>query len=298
MRMERSSRQGSLLLWATMAALLSHNLVLIPAISAASLNDQKNYYSPPDPNIGTPSTPSGSHGSGGHHGGSSSHHHGGSSSHHGGGGSYGGGSPPSNCGSPPHHGGGHHGGGGGYYSPPTTPSTPTYTPTPTTPTIPDIPTPTTPDTPTPIVDSPPTPIVPSPPFGLEPSTPPFGFDPNSPPFTCDYWKSHPGLIWGLVGFWGTVGGVFGVASVPAGGFGTNLNLLQALSNTRNDGFGELYREGTASLLNSMLSTNRFPYTTQHVRDSFGAALSSNTAAAAQARLFKLANEGRLKPRSL
>nr|GMD90329.1 protodermal factor 1 [Ipomoea batatas] len=181
-----------------MAALLSHNLVLIPAISAASLNDQKNYYSPPDPNIGTPSTPSGSHGSGGHHGGSSSHHHGGSSSHHGGGGSYGGGSPPSNCGSPPHHGGGGHHGGG----------------------------------------------------------------------------------------------------VPAGGFGTNLNLLQALSNTRNDGFGELYREGTASLLNSMLSTNRFPYTTQHVRDSFGAALSSNTAAAAQARLFKLANEGRLKPKSL
>nr|GME07600.1 protodermal factor 1-like [Ipomoea batatas]GME12042.1 protodermal factor 1-like [Ipomoea batatas] len=241
--MERSRKQGSLLLWATMAALLSHYLVLIPAISAASLNDQKNYYSPPDPNIGTPSTPSGSHGSGGHHGGSS-HHHGGSSSHHGGGGSYGGGSPPSNCGSPPHHGGGGHHGGG------------------------------------------------------EPSTPPFGFDPNSPPFTCDYWKSHPGLIWGLVGFWGTVGGVFGVASVPAGGFGTNLNLLQALSNTRNDGFGELYREGTASLLNSMLSTNRFPYTTQHVRDSFGAALSSNTAAAAQARLFKLANEGRLKPRSL
>nr|GMD84245.1 protodermal factor 1-like [Ipomoea batatas] len=105
MRMERSRKQGSLLLWATMAALLSHNLVLIPAIAAASLNDQKNYYSPPDPNIGTPSTPSGSHGSGGHHGGSS-HHHGGSSSHHGGGGSYGGGSPPSNCGSPPHHGGG------------------------------------------------------------------------------------------------------------------------------------------------------------------------------------------------
>ncbi|XP_019166299.1 PREDICTED: protodermal factor 1 [Ipomoea nil] len=298
MRMERSSKHGSLLLWATMAALLSQNLVVIPAIAAAAFNDQKNYYSP-DPNIGTPSTPSGSHGSGGHHGGSSSHHHHGG--HGGGGGSYGGGSsPPSNCGTPPsggHHGGGSHGGGGGgYYSPPTTPSTPSYTPTP--PTIPDIPTPTTPDSPTPIVDSPPTPIVPSPPFGLEPSTPPFGFDPNSPPFTCDYWKSHPGLIWGLVGFWGTVGGVFGVASVPAGEFGTNLNLLQALSNTRNDGYGELYREGTASLLNSMLNTKRFPYTTQHVRDSFAAALTSNTAAAAQARLFKLANEGRLKPRSL
>lgn len=98
-----------------------------------------------------------------------------------------------------------------------------------------------------------------------------------------------------MGFWGTVGGAFGVASVPAG-VGTNMNLLQALSNTRTDGFGELYREGTASLLNSMVS-KRFPYTTEHVRDSFGAALSSNTAAATQARLFKLANEGRLKPKN-
>lgn len=81
------------------------------------------------------------------------------------------------------------------------------------------------------------------------------------------------------------------------GFGASVNLLEALSNTRTDGYGELYREGTAAMLNSMISKN-FPYTTQQVRDGFGrAALSSNQAAAAQAKLFKLANEGHLKPRS-
>ncbi|CAH9091108.1 unnamed protein product [Cuscuta epithymum] len=197
-------------------------------------------------------------------------------------------SPPSGSGSS--------GQSGGYYnSPPTspsidptptTPSTPSYTPIPDSPSTPSY-TPT-PDAPT--IDTPPTPIVLSPPFGFQPSTPPFAFDPNSPPFTCDYWRNHPGLIWGLVGFWGTVGGVFGVAGAP-GGVASNMNLMQALSNTRNDGLGELYREGTAALLNSMV-TKRFPYTTNQVKDSFGAALSSDKAAAAQAKLFKLANEGR------
>ncbi|KAL0399656.1 UNVERIFIED_CONTAM: Protodermal factor 1 [Sesamum radiatum] len=111
---------------------------------------------------------------------------------------------------------------------------------------------------------------------------------------CSYWRNHPTLIWGLFGWWGTLGSAFGLTSVP--GFSANMNLLQALSNTRTDGLGELYREGTAALLNSMAHT-RFPYTTTQVRDSFVAALSSNKAAAAQAQLFKLANEGRNKPRA-
>lgn len=85
-----------------------------------------------------------------------------------------------------------------------------------------------------------------------------------------------------------------MTSVP--GFGAStLSLQQALSNTRTDGLGALYREGTASLLNSMVN-QKFPYTTKQVRESFVASLSSNKAAAAQAQLFKLANEGRVKPR--
>ena len=75
-----------------------------------------------------------------------------------------------------------------------------------------------------------------------------------------------------------------------------MNLLEALSNTRTDGIGALYREGTAALLNSVAHT-RFPYTTNQVRDSFIRGLSSNRAAGAQAQLFKMANEGRMKPRA-
>lgn len=91
-----------------------------------------------------------------------------------------------------------------------------------------------------------------------------------------------------------MGNSFGVTSLP--GIGASMNLQQALSNTRTDGYGTLYREGTASLLNSMVS-KAFPFTTGQVRESFIAALSSNKAAAAQGKLFKLANEGRLKPRA-
>lgn len=69
-----------------------------------------------------------------------------------------------------------------------------------------------------------------------------------------------------------------------------MNLLQALSNSRTDAYGDLYREGTASLLNSMVSRS-FTYTTNQVRDRFVSALSSDKSAAAQAQLFKLANEG-------
>nr|XP_016463041.1 PREDICTED: protodermal factor 1-like [Nicotiana tabacum] len=265
---KQRSKQSSLILWAAFAALLSQNLV-IPVMSTASFEEQKNFYIP-DPTIGSPpggssTPPSSGHGTPPSHT-TPSH---GSGSH---------GTPPANCGNPPkvghHHNptpappsGGH---AGGYY--PTPPSTPRPS-TPSTPTIVSPPT-------TPIVDpgTPSTPAIPTP----------------SPPFTCDYWRTHPGLIWGLFGWWGTVGGAFGVATTP--GLGSNMNLLQALSNTHTDGFGQLYREGTASLLNSMVS-KRFSYTTTQVKNNFAAALSSDKAAAAQAQLFKLANEGRLKPRA-
>ncbi|PIN00648.1 hypothetical protein CDL12_26852 [Handroanthus impetiginosus] len=317
----KRSKEASLLLWSVMAALLSQNLV-VPVMSAANVDNQKNYYSP-DPNAQTPPPVSFSpppHGSGGGHATPTPSH--GTPSH--GGGSYGG-TPPGNCINPPS--GGHHhttpsppqgGGGGGYHSPPTPivvspPSggyydpPPASTPTPIVPSPPtggyynppSTPTPITPITPTPIVPSPPTPTTPIDPGtpstpGIGIPSPPFAFNPSSPPFTCIFWRNHPTLIWGLLGWWGTVGNVFGVTSLP--GFGANMNLLQALSNTRTDGFGELYREGTAALLNSMAHA-RFPYTTNQVRDSFIAALGSNRAAGAQAHLFKLANEGRTKPRA-
>ncbi|OIT29842.1 PREDICTED: protodermal factor 1-like [Nicotiana attenuata] len=159
---------------------------------------------------------------------------------------------------------------------------------------PSFPTPSTPGFPT-ILTPPTSPII-NPGIPTTPGIyiPPPLFDPNSPPFPLDYWRTNPALIWGLFGWWATVGSAFGVASTP--GFGGNLNLLQALSNPRADGVGELYREGTASLLNSMVSKN-FAYSTKQVRDSFVAALSSDKAAAAQARIFKLTNEGRLKPKA-
>lgn len=100
----------------------------------------------------------------------------------------------------------------------------------------------------------------------------------------------------MFGFAGaTLGGAFGLTSGSSTpGIGSHLSLEQALSNTRTDGIGELYREGTASLLNSMVM-KRFPFTTEQVRDRFVSSLGSSNAAAAQAHVFKMANEGRLKP---
>ncbi|CAN1228918.1 Protodermal factor 1, partial [Linum perenne] len=297
---EKQQTCSAVAMWVLLAAaLLIHNLAVpVMADAAASshlIGDQKNYY-PPDPSSRTPpSVDAGSHTP-------STPSHGGS-------------------GSPPHHGSPSHGGhhhptpsnppSGNCGSPPSTP-TPSI-PTPSTPT-PSIPTP---STPTPIDPStppsgggsynpspspptgggggiltPPTPIIGgSPP--TTPFTPPFVIDPNSP-FSCNYWRSHPGLIMGLLGWWGTMGNAFGVPSVP--GFGASTSLPQALSNTRNDGYGMLYREGTAALLNSMVS-NRFAFTTNQVRQNFVTALGSNKAAAAQGQVFKMANEGRLKPRN-
>lgn len=113
------------------------------------------------------------------------------------------------------------------------------------------------------------------------------------PLIFSYWRTHPGIIWGLLGWWGNLGSAFGVTSLP--GISSGVSLPQALSNTRTDGLGALYREGTASFLNSLVN-HKFPFTTNQVRDRFVASLHSNKAAAAQAQLFKMANEGRMKPR--
>ncbi|CAK9160227.1 unnamed protein product [Ilex paraguariensis] len=323
--MEREkSNQASLLMWALVAAFLSQNL-LISVMSTASVEDQKTYYSP-DPHAGSHhrgSHRSPPHGSGGSYGGTPPIH---GTPSHGGSGSYGS-SPPANCENPPS---------GGHYDPtpstPTTPSIPSITPptiispptitppvtisppttpidpgtpstpgggyynspptsggsTPTAPSIPSITPPTTPIYPV-TPSSPGTPTIP----GISTPSPPF--DPNSPfTGTCNFWSTNPGLIWGLFGWAGTLGGAFGTPSLP--GTGASMSLQEALSNSNTDGLGALYREGTASLLNSMVN-RRFPYTTTQVRDSFVRALGSNKAAAAQAHLFKLANEGRLKPRA-
>ncbi|XVF60789.1 hypothetical protein PTKIN_Ptkin08bG0076600 [Pterospermum kingtungense] len=286
MQMEKS-KGVSLFVWILVAALLSQTL-LIP-VTSTSFEEQKNYYPAPEPHTRTP--PSGSHGTpshgpGGSYGGTPPSHR--TPSH--GGGYHPTPSTPSggNCGTPPHEPStpstpstpSHTPPGGYYHSPPTSGggSPPSYGGNPPTPVTVSPPT-------TPIID-PGTPSVPTPPFFPAPLSPPGG--------TCDFWRSHPTVIWGLLGWWGTVGNAFGVGSLP--GFGAGMSLPQALSNTRSDGLGALYREGTASFLNSMVN-NKFPFSTKQVRDHFVAALGSNKAAAAQARLFKLANEGHLRPRA-
>ncbi|KAK1302362.1 Protodermal factor 1 [Acorus calamus] len=120
-----------------------------------------------------------------------------------------------------------------------------------------------------------------------PSTPSHG-TPTAPSHGGGYWRTHPALIWGIFGYWAPMAGIFQTGGNAA--FGPTLNLPQALSNTRMDGIGALYREGTAALLNSMVSRT-FHFTTQQVKDAFNSAIVSNNAAAAQARLFRKANEG-------
>ncbi|OAY84373.1 Protodermal factor 1 [Ananas comosus] len=181
-----------------------------------------------------------------------------------------------------------HGSHGGGYSSPVSHPTPSNAPvvapyTPTTPvTAPSTPAtvPSTPDT------APSTPTI-STPSPLIPVDPHFHYFTGS----CDYWRSHPEAIWAIFGYWGTVGQYFGAASGAA--FGKSMSLPDALANTRHDGIGALFREGTASFLNSIVNRN-FPFTTQQVKDAFAAAVSSDGAATAQAGLFKRANEGRLK----
>ena len=106
-----------------------------------------------------------------------------------------------------------------------------------------------------------------------------------------YWSTNPTLVWGIFGGWATIGGLFGpLTTMP---FGSNLNVQEALANTRTDGFGALVREGTASYLNSLVN-RKFPFSTLEVRNAFVSSLASEKAAADQARVFKLANEGRFK----
>ncbi|CAH9135545.1 unnamed protein product [Cuscuta epithymum] len=320
MEMKSSMRKpASFFTLAAMVALISLSLAM-PVMSTIGYGS----YSPPTPagddhdNIDCNTPPHGGSGSSG------SHHDSPTPSHHD--------SPtpskstPSK--SPPsdHH--GSSGGGGGYSHSP-----PPYTPTPVTP-VPVTPTPKTPTPTTPIIVSPPidpgtptyitpTPTIPTPSspishvpttptVGLTPpipfipytppsvGTPPFTFNPSSPgPFPCTFWRAHPTMIWGLVGWNGnSVRSMFGMGSgTGAGEFGAGMSCLEALSNTRTDGLGELYREGTAAMLNALSSGRSFPYTADQVKVSFGRAAlsSSDSAAAAQANLFKLANEGHLKP---
>ncbi|XP_038985150.1 leucine-rich repeat extensin-like protein 3 isoform X2 [Phoenix dactylifera] len=243
--------------------------------------------SPPSPMVESPVTPPGSTGGG----------YGTPTPSHGSGGSYNSPPTPSSGGSPaiipsapspvvespitpPGSGGGcgaptpSHGS-GGYYNSPPTPSNDCYNSPPSSPTIepPVTPTPTIPDI------TPPSPLIP---------------DPNSHPSftgTCNYWRTHPEAILTVLGYLGNISQLFGAACGLA--FGRDLSLPEALANTRADGIGALYREGTASLLNS-LADRRFPFTTQQVTDAFAAAVTSDEAAATQAELFKQANEGRLK----
>ncbi|KAI3921864.1 hypothetical protein MKX01_005553 [Papaver californicum] len=246
------------------AVLVLHQLFVLPGVMCRTFEDQKTYY-PPDPHHGSPRSPS--HGGGGRpsHGTPSTPSHGTPST-------------PS------------HGGGG---CPPTTttpsPATPSYSP------------------PTPVLVTPPTPVIvtpstPTDPDFSSPPTPLIPDDPNLPPFigTCHFWRTHPTLVWGLLGWWASVGSIFGggvggVAVVPSS-LDPHLTLPQALSNTHTDGIGALYREGVASLLNSMV-THKFPLTTDQIKDGFVKALSSEKAAINQAQLFKKANEGRYKHRA-
>ncbi|THU61100.1 hypothetical protein C4D60_Mb07t19720 [Musa balbisiana] len=121
-----------------------------------------------------------------------------------------------------------------------------------------------------------------------PSTPPGS---HTPPFngTCKYWSSHPDAIVAVIGSLGTVGDLFGHGCATI--FGSNPTLHDALTNTRTDGYGALFREGTAALLNSM-TDSKYPFTTKQVKSSFAGAVTSDGAAEAQADIFKQANEGK------
>ncbi|KAG0500452.1 hypothetical protein HPP92_000524 [Vanilla planifolia] len=128
--------------------------------------------------------------------------------------------------------------------------------------------------------------------GGAPPTPTDG-DHTIPPFhpgTCSYWIAHPTKIVELIGYLGTLGDIFGGGCVLAFG-GKNPTLRDALANTRKDSIGALVREGTAALLNSM-ACKGFPLSPGQVKSAFPAALRNDEAAAAQAQIFKLANEGR------
>ncbi|KAL9661888.1 hypothetical protein QQ045_026716 [Rhodiola kirilowii] len=308
----RGNRRSNVMLVVVCVLLVSQNLVLVPVLSAAApggYDDMKCVSPPPptDPYGGRPPSGPPRHGGGGRRGSTPCR------------------SPPPSCGggSPPGDGG-------------STPTDPGITPSPTTPGGGGAynPSPPTAGSPPLVLSPPPTPFIDpgfggsppttpyidpgtggTPPFlpispgfpgilpgtpglpGILPGTPIFMPDPNSNPFsgTCDFWRNNPGIIWGLLGWWGTLGSIFGTSSLPS--VSPSMTLPQALSIPRDaDGFTSLYREASASYLNSM-AYRHFPYSPKQVRDQLASALHSNRAAGHQARVFKLANEGRLKPRA-
>ncbi|KAJ3692091.1 hypothetical protein LUZ60_012441 [Juncus effusus] len=263
-----------------------------PAISRTlgEFNEEKNFIFYPAPPFAGGSTPS--TGTGGGHSTPSTP-------------SYGSGDPHSTPSTPSYGSGGGHstpsvpsyGTGGGH----STPSTPSYGTTPTTPSYGGhgSPTPTYGSTPT----TPTTPTYGSGSGHATPSTPSYGSGgghasptptiPSIDPHhlitgTCDYWRSHPQQIYTIVGYITNIGNTFG----PTCGvlFGPTTSLHDALSNPRTDGYGALIREGTASFLNSC-SNSHFPFTSDQVRDAVIGSLSTMGAAAAQADIFRQANEG-------
>lgn len=96
------------------------------------------------------------------------------------------------------------------------------------------------------------------------------------------------MIIAVVGSLGNIGKTFGAACSLIVGKKLE-NLHDALSNTRTDGVGALLREGAAAYLNSIVN-KKFPFTTQQVKDCIVVAVTSDSAASAQAGIFKKANE--------
>lgn len=96
----------------------------------------------------------------------------------------------------------------------------------------------------------------------------------------------------VIGYFATIGDFFGAGCVFASG-GKDLSLHDAVANKNTDSFSALLREGTAALLNS-IACKTFPFTKLQVKSSILGALSSEGAAAAQAEVFKSANEGPYK----
>jgi hypothetical protein len=169
---------------------------------------------------------------------------------------------------------------------PTTPTTPyTPDPAPITPADP-IPTPTTPYTPDP------TPITPADPVPATPAA--------STPGTCTWWSSHTTSFPDIISIVSTIADLFGtitggsgssgtgVTSTIASIFGGQLTVMQSLTNTRNDGFGALARQGSAALLNS-LTRRDYPYNAFQVKTQFRNSLQSQQQAFATAKLFENAN---------
>lgn len=159
-----------------------------------------------------------------------------------------------------------------------------------------------PVTPTPDVPySPPyTPSDPSPttPYTPDPSTP--ATPAPSTPGTCTWWSKNTNSFPNFISILSTILDLFGTltgGSGSSGGgitntiasiFGGQTTVLQGLTNTRNDGYGALARQGSAALLNS-LTRRDYPYNALQVKAQFRNALQSQQQAFATARLFENAN---------